>query len=217
MQTAIYIRTSTIEQNPENQLKDCLSINKYSEHSVFEEQQSAWKDNLEKREQFKAILEGIKRRQIKHLIVWDLDRIYRNRKKLIEFFAYCKLYGCKIHSFRQGFLETIHTMPPPFDEAIHDFMLHIMGWIAEDDSKRKSDRVKAAVRRKDNHPTQSYKGNRWGRKSIITQKKNLIAEMLGQGKGIRNIARELGLSVGVVHKYSRQNARQETPNQETVL
>ena len=44
----IHIRTSTEDQNPENQLKDCLSIYKeeWGEYKLFEEKQSAWKDNV---------------------------------------------------------------------------------------------------------------------------------------------------------------------------
>ena len=53
--TIIYLRTSTEEQNPENQLKDCLSINKYGEYELFQEQQSAWKDDL-KRIEFNKII-----------------------------------------------------------------------------------------------------------------------------------------------------------------
>ena len=43
-QTIIYLRTSTEEQNPENQLKDCLFINNFGEFVLFEEKQSAFKD-----------------------------------------------------------------------------------------------------------------------------------------------------------------------------
>ena len=44
----IYLRTSTDEQNPENQLKDCLSINKYGSYIVIEDKQTAYEKDLEK-------------------------------------------------------------------------------------------------------------------------------------------------------------------------
>jgi len=40
---------------------------------------------------------------------------------------------------------------------MHDLMLNIMGWIAQDESDKKSKRVKAAIR-KENGITKSYKG-----------------------------------------------------------
>ena len=136
----VYIRTSTHDQHPENQLKDCLSINKWGEYSVYDEELSAWKDDF-KREQFGAITDLIKKRKVTHLIVWDLDRLYRNRKKLIGFFQLCKVYKCKVHSFRQQWLEDINKMPEPWNEMMFDLMLQVMGWIAEDESNKKSERI----------------------------------------------------------------------------
>jgi len=42
---AIYLRTSTKEQNPENQLNDCIKFCRkigISEYEAFSEQKSAW-------------------------------------------------------------------------------------------------------------------------------------------------------------------------------
>jgi len=185
-QTYIYIRTSTEEQNPQLQLNDCISINKYGEYEVVEEKQSAWNDK--DRQKFEEIRKLIKQRKIKHLICWDLDRLYRNRIKLIAFFKLCKLYGCKIHSFRQEWLEQLNDMPEPFGEMVHDMMIQIMGWMGEDDSKKKSDRIKSAVRKKEGKPTKSYKGNTWGRKGLSKNTKKEILEQHRIGKSIREIA-----------------------------
>ena len=186
MTTYIWIRTSTDLKNPKLQLKDGISINKYGEYKVLEEKQSAWKDK--ERIIFESLRALIKKGEVKHLIVWDLDRLYRNRKKLIAFFKFCKLHGCKIHSYRQQFLESIHKMPEPFNEAMFDFMVQMMGWMAEDDSKRKSDRIKNAIRRSPGKETKSYLGNKWGRKGLSKSVINNIFEEHKQGKSIREIA-----------------------------
>jgi len=62
---AIYLRTSTEEQNPQNQLNDCLSLagltlqnSDKSKVKVFEEKQSAWKDK--ERPVFESIKKEIK-------------------------------------------------------------------------------------------------------------------------------------------------------------
>ena len=187
MTTIIYIRTSTTEQNPENQLESCKSINKYGEFEVLMDKQSAWKDNID-RENFSILKSKIKKGQIQHLIVWDLDRIYRNRENLISFFKYCKHYNCSIHSVRQDWLEELNKIPEPFNEIMHSLMLQIMGWLAEEESNKKSQRVKAAIRIKKGK-TYSHNGKVWGR-----PKHNLEQEIIKKakdGKSYREIQKEV--------------------------
>lgn len=186
----IYLRTSTGEQNPQNQLKDCQSINKHGECTLLEEKQSAWEDSLERRVVFKQVLKLIKAGKVENLFVWDLDRVYRNRQKIIEFFQFCKLYKCRVHSFRQEFLERLHEMPEPFNDAMYDFMLQMLGWQAEEESRKKSERVKAAVVRVDGEKTRSYKGNKWGRKAAIIDTEK-VWSLYEEGLSYREIANEI--------------------------
>jgi DNA invertase Pin-like site-specific DNA recombinase len=184
----IYLRTSTEEQNPLNQLEACkrlaekLNLN----YDIVQEQQSAFKDI--NRERFESIREAIKKRETSSLIIWDLDRLYRNRKKLIEFFAFCKIYSCKIYSVRQEWLESLNKIQEPFNEMMFDLMLQIMGWLAEEESLKKSERVKNAVRKEEGNKTKSYKGNVWGRKAINSQRLvKLVKELKEKGLSIREI------------------------------
>ena len=210
MKTLVYLRTSTEEQNPENQLKDCLTLVK-GEYEVIEEKESAFKDKI--RPLFESVKTKIKSKELEDLVVWDLDRLFRNRKKLIEFFEFCKIYKIKIHSFRQQWLEQLNNIPEPFNEIMHSLMLQIMGWIAEEESQKKSERVRNSIRIKDNQ-TISYKGNKWGRKSISTQAVNKIIELFNKGLTIREIAKQVeyadknknmkNVSRGLVHKIITQ-------------
>lgn len=200
---AIYIRTSTDEQNPLNQIKDCESM-AGGEYILFQEQQSAWNQN-KSRDEFERLHKQIRKGKITELYVWDLDRIYRNRKKLLSFFEFCKHFNCSIWSFRQSFLNDIQELKLPDGfEFIKDMMvnnfLNFLGWVAEDESKKKGERVRAAMRKRTDG-VYSYTGKKWGRKQLSTQKKNKINKMRSEGKSIRTIAKELCVSVGVVHKY----------------
>ena len=223
--TIIYIRTSTEEQTPELQLKDCEALAKKLElkdYEVIPDKQSAWKDNVE-REGFERLTEAIKRREVKNLICWDLDRLYRNRKKLIAFFQLCKQYNCKIYSARQDWLESLNKIQEPFNEIMFDLMLSIMGWLAEEESSKKSMRVKNAVVRKDKEgnpiPTKSYKGKKWGRKALSQNVLTQILELHNQGLTIRAIAKQVfyndknnnkkQVSVAVVHKTIRDNKQEK--------
>lgn len=194
METIIYIRTSTDEQNPENQLKDCESICK-GEYKLVVDKQSAWKEHQE-RKGFEEIKKLITQGRVGTLIVWDLDRIYRNRKNLVNFFKLCEIKKCKILSFRQEWLKKINEMPEPWNEIINDFLIQIMGWLAQDESDKKSRRVKASMRIKEGG-VYSYRGNKWGRKELSKQVINKVLELRKQGKSIREIAKLV--------KYSDRN------------
>jgi DNA invertase Pin-like site-specific DNA recombinase len=201
MGTLMYLRTSTEEQNPENQKEDCINVikdNGLGEYEIIEDKQSAWKDK--ERTGFKIVEDSIKSNNTKALVVWDLDRIYRNRLKLKAFFEVCKAYKCKVYSYRQEWLQTINKIPDPWNEILYDMLIGIYGHIAEDESNKKSGRVKASIRKKKGK-SYSYKGNKWGRKSLSSQKTNKITELYEQGKSIRVISKELNLSIGSVHKY----------------
>jgi DNA invertase Pin-like site-specific DNA recombinase len=208
MITAIYIRTSTQEQNPQNQLKGCLELNTFGEYHLFSDKQSAWKEYKE-RDGFNEVKKLIKGRSIKHLIVWDLDRIYRNRKNLIEFFKYCNIYGVKIHSYRQQWLNDLNNIQAPFNEIMHDMMLQIMGWLSEEESQKKSDRVKSAVRRVEGKPTRSYLGKKWGRKAVHTNKKAVVLEYYKQGMSYRQIRDKAGLSLGKISEIVKEGIRND--------
>lgn len=210
-QTIIYLRTSTEEQLPELQQRDCEALALKLDLKDFEiipEQQSAFKDV--EREKFEKIREAIKKGEVKILICWDLDRLFRNRRKLIEFFEFCKIYGCKIYSARQDWLESLNKIQEPFNEIMFNLMLQIMGWLAEEESSKKSMRVKNAVRKEDGKPTISYKGNKWGFHSLPEETNNKIIELHKQGKPLRQICKEVfywdnsrnkkNVSLGYVHK-----------------
>jgi len=175
----IYLRTSTEDQNPENQLKDCSSLYPGEEIEVVQEKQSAFKDK--DRPKFEDIKSRIKGGEISEIICWDWDRLFRNRKKLKGFFEFCKVYKCKIHSFRQQFFEDFYNIPSPFDEIIQELVLNLMGWLAEDESKKKSDRVKIAFKNST---------KKWGRKPLKSIDKRIL-ELHNEGKSVRTIASEV--------------------------
>lgn len=215
---AMYIRTSTEDQEPENQIKDIETISG-KDYVLFQDKQSAWRDDKE-RPSFEKLKKEIQFNKVKELYVWDWDRLFRNRKKLKDFFQFCTLYKCSIHSFRQAFYEDFYKIPSPFNEIVQNIVLDLLGWIAEDESKKKSDRVKLAVR-KEGGITKSYKGNKWGRKSLKIDKN--IIDLYNQGKSMRDITKEIYywdksrhkkfVSLGYVHKVIdvHKSTKKDTP------
>jgi len=93
-------------------------------------------------------------------------------------------------------------------KIINSLIMKVIRWLAKDEYKIKSDRVKTAVR-KVNGVTKSYKGNKWGRKNLLNVDKQIL-ELRGQGKTMRQISEEVYywdknnhkkfVSVGYIHK-----------------
>lgn len=187
----IYVRTSTEEQNPENQLDDCkalaatLDLNDYD---VLEEKGSAWKDSAE-RPAFESIRQAALKGEVKHLLVWDFDRLFRNRKKTLAFVKEYGKLGLKVHSHRQQWLEQLNRVPAPWNEIMSDFLLNVLAWIGEEESQKKSERVKAAYQRM----SRDKRCKKWGRPEVFINESRLRA-LKGQGLSIRQIAKELGVS-----------------------
>lgn len=183
-----FLRTSTSEQCPALQLRDIVSAFSLDDLKVIEEQQSAFKENA-KRPEFEKLKKLIITNKVDELYVWDLDRLYRNRKRLTEFLALCKVYDTKVFSFNQQWIRSIQQLQPPFNEIMYDFMLSIMGWLSEDESVKKSNRVKLSIRKSPDGITRSYKGNRWGRKPLSKQIISKIKELHLEGKSVRDISK----------------------------
>jgi DNA invertase Pin-like site-specific DNA recombinase len=213
----IWERGSTPTQNPEIQYADIQSLNPSPDALVLIEQVSAWKDNV-KRPQLEKLISLIKAGKVDRLFVWNLDRLYRNRKKLKDFLALAHAYGVEIFSYRQQWLQQLQSIPDPWNDIVFDLMLSIIGWLAEDESTTKSERVKMAVRKTDKG-TYSHRGNRWGRKPLPKQTITRVLELHGQGKSIRQLASVVkvydsnnngrNISTGAVHKIITENPLQK--------
>ena len=87
---------------------------------------------------------------------------------------------------RQEWLENLNNIQEPFNEIMHSLMLQIMGWLAEEESQKKSERVK--VQSKSWGKTFSKFGKVWGRKSIISNRIiSKVKELKTQGLSLRQI------------------------------
>ena len=90
MKAIIYLRTSTAEQNPQNQLKDCKSICKW-EYEVVEEKQSAFKDKLD--EAVEELRDKIESKLIENALSGDPKH------------NSCLIFYCKTKMKKRGYIE----------------------------------------------------------------------------------------------------------------
>jgi len=218
---AIYLRTSTKEQNPENQLNDCVTFCKklgVSDYEVFSEQKSAWRRE-KNREVFDALVKDLEEKKYTLLVVWRYDRIYRNMKKFTRFMEKMfMVHGVKVYSVKEEWItelwdivnsDVVDNLPSPFDEVIKEqFLLHwktmikIAGKIGQDESDKRSERTKSAIRKTKNNVTVSYRNNKWGRPSKNLNKIEVIKKYLEPGMNLRKTAEFFGVkSQNTIRKY----------------
>lgn len=194
----IYLRTSTEEQDPENQKADVLKIAP-DDSMILLERQSAWNDN-KNRPVFEKIVSMIKRRLVSEVYVWDLDRIYRDRAKLKGFFALCKSYDVKVFSVNQSWLDEIMKAPEPWDDIVYSLLIDIFGYIAQEESDKKSRRVKSAY----NNMKSKGEVEDWGRPKAKFNEYRAYFLLFEEGKSTQDVADEVGVSKATVWRFKKR-------------
>ena len=192
MKAVIYLRTSTKEQNRENQKEECLRFAKnrgYEVLEVLQEELSGFKDII--RPNYEKVVQMARKGEIQAVIVWAMDRWVRNRDTLLEDVIILRNYGVKLHSVKEAWLEAIN-IEGSLGRTIQDFLLGLIGSIAEMESERKSERVKIAFK--------NHKGKKWGRPKVHTNKIKIILDLYNQGLSYREINKRSGLSIGAISK-----------------
>src|SRR3989338_1666903 len=228
----IYNRVSTTEQNHELQLKECAEFCKSKGWEIIgeplQEQASAFKDES-KREKFQEMLQRAERGEFKHIVVWNMDRFSRQpEEEVLKLVKKLNLiYGVDVNAVKgdlwSELVQSIAKIKEQgfIGEAISEFLEKIIRGFefqrAYRESKTKSERVKLAVRKEEGEPTRSYKGNKWGRRAINSDRlKEKIKELKQQGLSIRDILKNEDIyyydknknkkkhSVATIHSYLKK-------------
>ena len=193
----IYARVSTEEQNPKNELDDCVRFCKSRgwDYEYFEERgRSAFKNV--KRPIRDSIIEMARKGTIQHIVVWSIDRWTRKGGvELLHELDMLISYGCQLHSVKEKFIEEI-SIPGEIGVHVRNFITGIVGWMAMQESKHKSDRVKASLKFK-----KAVHDGTIGRKNKkVNVKKIIKLREKHPDWGYGRIAQELGLSKSMVYR-----------------
>jgi DNA invertase Pin-like site-specific DNA recombinase len=138
MRAAMYARVSTLDQEPENQLRE---LRRYAEARGW--QAIAYVDKgvsgaRESRPALDEFVKAARRRRFETLVVWRLDRLGRNLRHLIMLLDELTALGVGFVSLGEG----IDTSTPA-----GRLQLHILGAIAEFERARIAERVRLGVAR----------------------------------------------------------------------
>ncbi len=138
-----YIRVSTGQQDVSNQLpaieKYC-QVEGYELVKIYQEAESAWRNGHQA--ELSRLLVDIRsgKRKYDRLIIWSLDRLSRG--------GIGQLFGL-IHTFRQYGCQVVSCNEPWLESSgpAGDLLLAVTAWIAEFESKRRSERTLAGLDR----------------------------------------------------------------------
>jgi len=174
---AIYIRVSDEKQTEESQLEPCEQFckeKKYIVYGVFKDYAKSAYHNV-KRKKYDEVLKLVKERKIQHVVVWALDRWTRKgAKELRNTIDYLAKYGVQLHSVREHWIDEITT---PSLSFVKDIILEILGWMAHEESKVRSDRVRTSVKFQ-----KAVAKGKVGRPKIPVEIKEKVGQLLLEGK-----------------------------------
>jgi DNA invertase Pin-like site-specific DNA recombinase len=183
MKAIIYTRTSTAEQHPEKQRQECIEFAKqrgYEVIEILEEKLSGFKQI--DRPQYEKVKQLAHEGKVQAVIVWALDRWVRNRDTLLEDVTMLRIAGVKLHSVKEQWLEAVNV-EGSLGKTIQDFLLGIVGSLAEMESQRKRERTLMAYKNRVKD---------WGRPAKITDKlKQEVVKLHRQGCSVREIAQSV--------------------------
>lgn len=212
MNAIIYLRTSTTEQDPENQRNACLEFAKsrgYTIKEVCTEQLSGYKQIT--RPEYEKIKQLAHQGEINAVIVWALDRWVRNRDTLLDDVTMLRNCNVKLHSVQEQWLEAIN-LDGSLGKTIQEFLLGLIGSLGEMESQRRSERVKIAY---NSHKNKDKKYKKWGRRSLPERVIQEVLKLYDQGFSIRGISESVfyhdknsnrkKISIGAVHKIIKKN------------
>jgi DNA invertase Pin-like site-specific DNA recombinase len=141
IRAAIYSRVSTDEQHTDNQtekLKEFAAIRGFQIVMEYAESASAWKDGHQT--ELKRLKENARKGQFDVVLVWALDRLSRQgAASILTLVNTLKTYNVRIISLQESWTEA-----PP---EVADILYAVVGWVAEMESKRRSERTKAGMER----------------------------------------------------------------------
>jgi site-specific DNA recombinase len=135
--TAIYVRVSTEKQTYNQQVSACekyVSYKELGEAKVYSDVGSGkgYKD----RPQFCEMLSAIRRLEVRNVVVFRLDRLFRNTVEAVTFFQEWDRKGVKIHSLS----EDINT-DSAMGRAMRDIMLVLASLERENISEATRERL----------------------------------------------------------------------------
>jgi DNA invertase Pin-like site-specific DNA recombinase len=186
---AIYLRVSTSEQTTDNQRRELETVaarHEWTVVGVFEDAGISGAKGRDERPGLDALMKAVARREVDMVAAWSVDRLGRSLIGLLDFLRELHAKNVDLFLHQQG-LDT----STPSGRA----MFQMMGLFAEFERAMIRERVLSGLARA------REQGTQLGRRRLEDtdgKKVEAIRQARKNGKGIRRIARDLGVGVGTV-------------------
>ena len=178
---ALYARVSTDGQTVENQLRELRAVAKRHGWEIAEEYSDRGISGAKGKDQrpaFMAVCQAVERKEVDLVAAWSVDRLSRSLLDLVNFLGELHAKHVDLYLHQQG-LDT----GTPAGKA----MFRMMGVFAEFEREMIVERVKAGLKRA------RAEGKVLGRPRVSTAVEAKVVALRKQGRGMRAIARELGI------------------------
>ena len=201
MNVALFLRVSTSGQTTENQLRELTEVCKRNNWEIVEQYDEtvSGTKGANERSELNRMLKDASRRKFEKVVVWSVDRLGRNMKHLVSVLSQLKDTGINLYSYKQG-IDTSTTMGESF--------FYMIGIFAELENNMRKERQVAGIKRA------LANGAKFGRKSKLS--KNIRAEietLRSEGLAMRQIAKQLNISVATVHKACSEKVAENSTSQ----
>jgi DNA invertase Pin-like site-specific DNA recombinase len=185
--TAIYARVSTLDQDPEMQLRELRTCARQRGLPITETFIDHVSGAAAERPALDRLWQAVRTRKVDTILVWKFDRFARSTKQLIDALEEFRHLGVDFISIT----EQIDTSSPTGKA-----MFTVISAIAEFERSLISERVRAGIAKA------RANGKRHGRPTIDAQMIDEIRELRRQGRSLQQIAMQLGISHQSVANYA---------------
>jgi len=190
---ACYLRVSTAQKqttlNQRMELEDVCRRNNWEIVEVYDETISGTK-SINERDELKRMLKDASAKYFDMVVIFSACRIARSMKHLVSVMTHLDEVGCDIYSHQQG----IRT-----DTSMGRMFFQLCGVMAEVENSIRLDRQLIGIKRA------KAQGVKFGRPKVIDEEMELqIVELRHKGKSVRQIAKNVGISVGMAHKVVKE-------------
>ena len=193
---AIYVRVSTSGQTTENQTRILNNVAKtkgWTVAFIYEDNGISGAKGRDKRPAFDKLCKDMMTRQFERVLVWDISRLGRSLKNLVEFLHDLQECHCDLYVHQSG----LDTSTPA-----GKMMFQMVGVFSEFERSMISERVKLGLQRV------KQSGKRIGRPATITSE--ITAQIVNLKENChthKQIAEILGISAMSVSRALRHNSQ----------
>jgi len=191
---ALYLRVSTLDQNPETQLHDLRVLAAQRGMEIIAEYTDRISGARAKRPGLDQMMADARRAKFDVVLVWAFDRVARSVRHFLEVLDELNHLEIAFVSFR----ENVDTGGP-----LGRAMIIIIGAIAELERSLIIERVRAGMRRA------KLEGRRLGRPPLNVDRDALIRDR-SRGQSLKQIAKLHGISKASVIRVLHQTSLPET-------